>query len=429
MGLIFDGVDIEAEYGIVVDGADTWAKPERDREAVHVPGRSGDLIHDNGSWHNVEIEYHCLIEHGFADRFDAFCDWLYAHLGYFRFEDQLRHPGVYRMAEFYGPLDPETIFRDHAGKFDLKFNCKPQQWLTSGEEAVDLTYMAWVSGYYPAGDRLPYSNTEHDPPEYYYEISPEGFVTDNLGSYVIATPLVDIRNADTHQLTTQLKVTNISDHNVTVEIANVMYDANMQMLTNYDIGDYRFYQTYVKKTTLYPGAITTASSALLSGAYRRWSVGVEPSQTEGIVTSLDDLKIEYHIGRHGYDDEDQEYKKSSALITNETNYPARPIIEIDDPETVRFEINDYVVTIGNTSADTLIIDCELEDCYSYDSAGNVVNENGNVSIECSNPRELSDFPYIVPGVNSFQTLIGSEGEREEGELTSAIRIRPNWYRI
>ena len=88
MGLIFDGVDIEAGYGIVVDGADTWAKPERDREAVHVPGRSGDLIHDNGSWHNVEIEYHCLIEHGFADRFDAFCDWLYAHLGYYRFEDQ-----------------------------------------------------------------------------------------------------------------------------------------------------------------------------------------------------------------------------------------------------------------------------------------------------------------------------------------------------
>ena len=58
-----------------------------------------------------------------------------------------------------------------------------------------------------------------------------------------------------------------------------------------------------------------------------------------------------------------------------------------------------------------------------------MNENGNVSIECSNPRELSDFPYIVPGANSFQTLMGSEGEREEGELTSAIRIRPNWYRI
>jgi hypothetical protein len=165
----------------------------------------------------------------------------------------------------------------------------------------------------------------------------------------------------------------------------------------------------------------------MSGAYRRWSVCAEEGQA--VVTSLDDLKIEYHIGRHGYDDEDQEYKKSSALITNETNYPARPIIEIDDPETVRFEINDYVVTVGNTSASTLIIDCELEDCYSYDSDGTVINENGNVSIECSNPRELSDFPYIVSGVNRFQTLMGAEGEREEGELTSAIRIRPNWYRI
>jgi phage-related protein len=422
MGLIFDGVDIEAEYGIVVDGADTWAKPERDREAVHVPGRSGDLIHDNGSWHNVEIEYHCLIEHGFADRFDAFCDWLHSHLGYFRFEDQLRHPGVYRMAEFYGPLEPETIFRDHAGKFDLKFNCKPQQWLTSGEEAVDLTYMAWVSGYYPAGDRLPYSDTEHDIQEYYYKISPAGFITGEAETSVIATPIVDIRDISLYTVV-GMRVRNVSDHTVTVEMANVAYDANMQMLTNYDTATaYYSYQSYVKQVTLEPGQEIAASSQYdQNEAYRRWSVLTN--------TSLDDLEIYYYVGGTGSPEQSQKYLKSSALITNETNYPARPIIEIDDPETVRFAINDYVITIGDTDADTLIIDCELEDCYSYDLDGNVVNENGSVSIECSNPRELSDFPYIVPGENKFNTLGGTDKSKGAEEITSAIRIRPNWYRI
>lgn len=121
--------------------------------------------------------------------------------------------------------------------------------------------------------------------------------------------------------------------------------------------------------------------------------------------------------------------ESSELIRNETNYPSRPIIEIDNPEGVRFQVNDYEVSVGETTASTLIIDCELEDCYSYDSGGNVVNENGNVSIECSNPRELSDFPYIVPGENFFQTLLGETTIRDSDELTAAIRIRPNWYRI
>ena len=423
MGLIFDGVDIEAEYGIVVDGADTWAKPDRDREAVHVPGRSGDLIHDNGSWHNVEIEYHCLIEHGFADRFDAFCDWLYAHLGYFRFEDQLRHPGVYRMAEFYGPLEPETIFRDHAGQFDLKFNCKPQQWLTSGEEAVDLTYVAWVSGYYPAGDRLPYSYIDGGINEYYYRISPVGFVTSSdVAPKIIATPIVDLRGTDYYTLV-GMAVRNVSDHYVTVEMANVAYDANMQMLTNYDTATaYHYYQSYVKRVTLDPGQSIAASSVYNQNeAYRRWSVLAD--------TSIDDLEVYYYVGGTGAPEQSHKYKKSSALITNETNYPARPIIEIDDPETVRFAINDYVITIGDTDADTLFIDCELEDCYSYDSSGTVINENGNVSIECSNPRELSDFPYIVPGENKFNTLGGIDKSKGAEEITSAIRIRPNWYRI
>ena len=429
MGLIFDGVDIEAEYGIVVDGADTWAKPERDREAVHVPGRSGDLIHDNGSWHNVEIEYHCLIEHGFADRFDAFCDWLYSHLGYYRFEDQLRHPGVYRMAEFYGPLDPETIFRDHAGKFDLKFNCKPQQWLTSGEEAVNLTYMAWVAGSYIRGEPLPYNDTQHDTMQYFYKVNPAGFITGDTTS-AIATPLVDVRNIGYYD-TVGFRVRNISDHYVTVHMANVAYDENMQILENYDTAAaYYSYQSYVKTVTLTPGeGIAAAGQYDANEVYRRWSVEIEPSYTEGIVTSLDDLEINYYVGGDGSPEQSHKYQKSSALITNETNYPARPIIEIDDPETVRFAINDYVITIGDTDADTLFIDCELEDCYSYDAAGNVVNENGSVSIECSNPRELSDFPYIIPGENRFNTLGGTDKSKGAEEITSAIRIRPNWYRI
>lgn len=415
MGLIFDGVDIEAEYGIVVDGADTWAKPERDREAVHVPGRSGDLIHDNGSWHNVEIEYHCLIEHGFADRFDAFCDWLYSHLGYFRFEDQLRHPGVYRMAEFYGPLEPETIFRDQAGKFDLKFNCKPQQWLTSGEEAVDLTYMAWLDGYFRNSERTP-SQPEDPDPRTFFEVS-DFWVSHDIHQG-IATPLLNTSEVNG----TYIKVVNNNaSHSIAVYVAQVQYDANMQIITNYDTGNYNTLKSYVVRTTLAPGENLELGAYNPEEAYRRYSVRS---------SSLSELSVFYGYWSEAINEiEWYAYEESSELIQNETNYPSRPIIEIDDPATVRFAINDYTVSIGDTEAGTLVIDCELEDCYSYDSEGTVVNENGNVSIECSNPRELSDFPYIIPGKNVFQALLGEETIRESDKLTSAIRIRPNWYRI
>ena len=415
MGLIFDGVDIEAEYGIVVDGADTWAKPERDREAVHVPGRSGDLIHDNGSWHNVEIEYHCLIEHGFADRFDAFCDWLYAHLGYYRFEDQLRHPGVYRMAEFYGPLDPDTIFRDHAGKFDLKFNCKPQQWLTSGEEAVDLTYMAWVDGYYSSRAFTPSQPEDPTDPRSFFEVG--DFVLSHDIHQGIATPLLDTSEVNG----TYIKVVNNASRSIAAYVAQVQYDENMQVITNYDTLNYHTLKSYVVRTTLAPGENLELGAYNPEEAYRRYSVRS---------SHFTNLSVYYGFWREEANEiEWHAYVESSELIRNETNYPSRPIIEIDNPEGVRFQVNDYEVSVGETTASTLIIDCELEDCYSYDSGGNVVNENGNVSIECSNPRELSDFPYIVPGENFFQTLLGETTIRDSDELTAAIRIHPNWYRI
>jgi len=407
MGLIFDGVDIEAEYGIVVDGADTWAKPERDREAVHVPGRSGDLIYDNGSWHNVEIEYHCLIEHGFADRFDAFCDWLYSHLGYFRFEDQLRHPGVYRMAEFYGPLEPETIFRDHAGKFDLKFNCKPQQWLESGEVEVDLTYSAWVKGYY--------SNAWQG--DTFVEVD------DNTA---IATPLMDISDVEATTPWPRMKaIVETDGREQFVTFSSVAYDANFTYLgggeVNYDL-------------TGSPGTHT------LYGEYRdNDHITDLPSGTKYIrlsffcSTGIDYSQVGYSMGDIADTGENREYayyEESSALINNETNYTARPIIEVDAPAGVNFTINNYTIEIsGDIATGTLIIDCELEDCYSYDASGEVVSQNGYVAIECSDDKELSDFPYIIPGENTFHALINSASTRDSADFVSAIRMKPNWYRI
>lgn len=45
------------------------------------------------------------------------------------------HPDEYRIALFKGPIDPEVIFLT-GGKFTLKFECKPQRYLKSGEQKI-----------------------------------------------------------------------------------------------------------------------------------------------------------------------------------------------------------------------------------------------------------------------------------------------------
>ena len=431
MGLIFDGVDIEATYGIVVDGADTWVKPARDRELVHVPGRSGDLIYDNGSWTNVTLTYHCHVTWRFADRFEAFCDWLFAHFGYFRFEDQQRHPGVYRMCEFAGPIDPETVFRDQMGNFDFVLNAKPQQWLESGEEAVTLTYATWVKGYW----------------HYWSADGASGYefieITGNKG---IATPIVDLSLTDLEHPWLALRV--VCPTSMAQDFADetiiACLDENMNLISAGVCGGHDFVvdsDTANSKTYMY---------RYYQNSNHEWPAGTKYIQMSvngeyGIVAAeISYTLVEYDEAVAQYIPEELEdeypsstvdprewsvYTEQEKFILNNTNYTARPVIEIDAPAGVNFVINNYTITIGEIDVETLIIDCELEDCYSYDSNDEVVNQNGAVTITCSDDRELSDFPYIVPGGNYFEALLNSQVTRAGSDIVSSIRMKPNWYRI
>ena len=141
MGLTYNGQDLFDDWGIMVDSSETWAKPERDREFIHVPGRSGDLILDRGSWMNVEITYHCHIDDNFYTKFEQFVEWLSLIPGYAELYDE-HHPDVYRLAAPEMVFDVETTFTDRTANFDLVFNCKPQQFINDGSNhilSIDFT--------------------------------------------------------------------------------------------------------------------------------------------------------------------------------------------------------------------------------------------------------------------------------------------------
>ena len=120
------------DFGIYLSGSGVFNAPERDVETISIPGRSGDLILDNGRFKNISVPYPCGIVTNFAANVSALRAFLLSQRGYQRLQDDY-HPDEFRMAMFAGPIEVEPELVNRVGQFDLIFNCKPQRYLVSGE--------------------------------------------------------------------------------------------------------------------------------------------------------------------------------------------------------------------------------------------------------------------------------------------------------
>lgn len=133
----FRGKDLEQEFGLTARGRGTYGAPERDIEQIHVPGRNGDLLVDNGGFKNVNITYPCSITENQPGNSFALRNFLLASPGYHQLEDDY-DTEHYRLAEYRGPYDPDVFTErgNGAANFDLVFNCKPQRF-----RKADADYM------------------------------------------------------------------------------------------------------------------------------------------------------------------------------------------------------------------------------------------------------------------------------------------------
>ena len=138
--LIFGGVN-SADYGVYITGEATFNAPKRLVEMVSVPGRNGSIAIDQGHWDNIVVEYPAGFfgsdNVDFREALSDFRNAIVSRLGYQRLTDTY-HPDEYRMAMYIEGLEVEPVAHNTAGEFTLKFNCKPQRWLTSGEVAVTV---------------------------------------------------------------------------------------------------------------------------------------------------------------------------------------------------------------------------------------------------------------------------------------------------
>lgn len=134
---IFGGTK-STDFNVILTGGKLENTPRRDVTKQTVPGRSGDLVYDNGRWNNTTVTYSAAILSDFLTNFRGMKKALLSKQGYQRLEDTL-HPDEYRMAMLNAAMTPETLRMSKTGLFDLTFDCKPQRYLKSGEYSILLS--------------------------------------------------------------------------------------------------------------------------------------------------------------------------------------------------------------------------------------------------------------------------------------------------
>lgn len=145
--LTYDGVD-SSSFGVFISGDGVFDAPARRGEMISIPGRNGSLFMDEGAFENITVEYPAFIGTGYEDTFRTklgdLRSWMTSRGNYKRLADTY-HPDEFRLGVYREGLevDPEVITR--AGEFTLKFDCKPQRYLVSGENPIVLTSGALIT--------------------------------------------------------------------------------------------------------------------------------------------------------------------------------------------------------------------------------------------------------------------------------------------
>ncbi len=127
-----------ADYGLLITGEAVWDAAAYDYEFVQIPGRSGDLVLDNGRFNNITVTYPCVLRD--LSKMCAVRSWLMSKRGYCRITDDY-NPSEFRMGVVIDGLSVDP-FNAKAGRFTVSFNCKPQRYLATADREQQFTLMA-----------------------------------------------------------------------------------------------------------------------------------------------------------------------------------------------------------------------------------------------------------------------------------------------
>lgn len=144
----FDGMN-SRDYHIILTEPPSRVLPERDVTVVPVSGRNGDLVMDNGRYKNFTLTYKCAIVPTKLTTLRSAviiaADMLKSTAEYMRLEEPFDNT-YYRLARIKNEITVGSLLEE-GGKFEIKFDCKPQRFFRSG----DTEHSFLQSGLYIGG--------------------------------------------------------------------------------------------------------------------------------------------------------------------------------------------------------------------------------------------------------------------------------------
>lgn len=399
--LYVDGINL-ANYGLYVTGQSVYNAPQRDVELVAIPGRNGDYIIDNGRFQNIEVTYPAGLREDttdFATRVAEIRNILASRHRYVRIEDDY-NPDEYREGMFVSGLEVTPACDNIAGQFDLVFNCKPQRFLKSGETAVSVA----------SGGTITNPTLFESKP--LIEIKGSGELSVN--GYGISVPNVPIGNvslASSTNTNTQTFSENSLEAGDTITVG-----ATTVVITDRFSSSVMLYGASVDSET---GTLTTSTevegvgygvhnaSVVVSIPATTFAKGTSATKTSTIAITYTKYPLTTTF---------------TATYTVSMTYTSGGTIQIttstSTTETIDYESVSY--TFGAISAystqsslgNPMYIDCELGDCYKYES-GTLVLVNSSVSFVGGK------LPVLSAGSNTITY---------DNTITS-FKITPRWWQI
>ena len=139
--IVYGGVD-SSNYGIVVGESPAFERPNRKQTIIQVPGRNGSVLFQENAWEDVTRTYSVWLDEdiannkSLADKVNDYQAALNSLTGYQMLTDNFE-PDVYRLA-YYSGGDQFTNEMTQYGRANLRFVCRPERFLVSGADAVEV---------------------------------------------------------------------------------------------------------------------------------------------------------------------------------------------------------------------------------------------------------------------------------------------------
>ena len=400
----FDG-ESSADYGVYLTGEGVFNAPERSVEMVEIPGRNGNFALDKGKFENIEVTYRVGMfdddEENFADKVSAFRNWLCSKVGYVRLSDDY-NPNEYRMAVYMSGVELEHDFLI-AGEAEITFNCKPQRWLTSGETAVSVA----------DGGTLDNPTLFESEPL----LAVKGYGNIAFNGYDITIENVvlgDVLIWNASESTASQRST------VTVEKTMGKYGSFMTGDT-FTVNGKQVVATVGKMANKNVTACTINSTTNCTASYKITSGNLDvtinvPSVTFAIGTasSATNSVVDFTLTLDG-----STYNRTVTVKTQWVN-SSRKLRHVTEWSTLGTLIQDtttklptvYGYSTKSVLGNPTYIDCDIGECYMYDSDDNIVTLNSAIDLG-------SDLPKLVSGTNTINY---------DNTITD-FKVTPRWWKV